>query len=103
MVAVRTTTPESAYKAAVACIEGGIKFIEITFSVPEAESVIKELIVDSRVTVGAGTVLCLGDARKALNAGASYLVSPNWGNLWGQGIYGVRLTFLPFPCEWQKG
>jgi 2-dehydro-3-deoxyphosphogluconate aldolase/(4S)-4-hydroxy-2-oxoglutarate aldolase len=77
MVAVRTTTPESAYKAAVACIEGGIKFIEITFSVPEAVSVIKELSVDSRVTVGAGTVLGLGDARKALNAGASYLVSPN--------------------------
>jgi 2-dehydro-3-deoxyphosphogluconate aldolase / (4S)-4-hydroxy-2-oxoglutarate aldolase len=77
MVAVRTATPEQAYNAAVACIEGGIKFIEITFSVPGAESVIKTLSADSRVTVGAGTVLTLEDARKALDSGASYLVSPN--------------------------
>ncbi|MGO9377701.1 MAG: bifunctional 4-hydroxy-2-oxoglutarate aldolase/2-dehydro-3-deoxy-phosphogluconate aldolase [Dissulfurispiraceae bacterium] len=77
MVAVRTDTAQEAYNAAVACIAGGIKFIEITFSVPGADSVIGDLIADSRVTVGAGTVLNLEDARKALKAGASYLVSPN--------------------------
>jgi len=57
-------------------MEGGIKYIEITFSVPEAESVIRELSADGRITVGAGTVLTLSDARKAIDAGASYLVSP---------------------------
>jgi 2-dehydro-3-deoxyphosphogluconate aldolase/(4S)-4-hydroxy-2-oxoglutarate aldolase len=31
-----------------------------------------------RVTVGAGTVLSVEDAKKALQAGASYLVSPNF-------------------------
>ena len=77
MVAVRTDTAEEAYNAAVACISGGVKFIEITFSVPGADSVISDLIADSRVTVGAGTVLNLEDARKALKAGASYLISPN--------------------------
>ena len=78
MVAVRTETPEDAYNAAVACIEGGIRFIEITFSVPEADGVIQRLSGDKRVTVGAGTILSLQDARKALKAGASYLVSPNF-------------------------
>jgi 2-dehydro-3-deoxyphosphogluconate aldolase/(4S)-4-hydroxy-2-oxoglutarate aldolase len=78
MVAVRTETPEDAYNAAIACIEGGIRFIEITFSVPEADGVIQRLSGDKRVTVGAGTILSVEDARKALKAGASYLVSPNF-------------------------
>ncbi len=60
----------------MACVEGGIRFIEITFSVPGADEVIGQLRKDGRVTVGAGTVLSVDDARKALNAGASYLVSP---------------------------
>ncbi len=76
-VAVRTDTPEEAYKAAVACVKGGIKLIEITFSVPDAAGVIKEISGSGDVAVGAGTVLTVGDAKKALAAGASYIVSPN--------------------------
>jgi 2-dehydro-3-deoxyphosphogluconate aldolase/(4S)-4-hydroxy-2-oxoglutarate aldolase len=78
MVAVRTETTEDAYHAAVACIEGGIRFIEITFSVPGADEVIRRLSGDKRVTVGAGTVLGVADLKKALKAGASYIVSPNF-------------------------
>jgi len=78
MVAVRTNTPENAYKAAEACIKGGVKLIEITFSVPEAEEVIKKLSSNNTVTVGAGTVLSMPDAKKALKAGAAYIVSPNF-------------------------
>jgi len=78
MVAIRTKTPEDAYNAAAACTEGGIRFIEITFSVPEAEEAIRQLSKDKRVTVGAGTILSIDDAKKALKAGASYLVSPNF-------------------------
>jgi 2-dehydro-3-deoxyphosphogluconate aldolase/(4S)-4-hydroxy-2-oxoglutarate aldolase len=78
MVAVRTPTAEEAYHAAMACVEGGIKFLEITFSVPGADDVIRRLSKDERVTVGAGTVLSVDDAKKALSAGASYLVSPNF-------------------------
>lgn len=78
MVAVRTSSPESAYKAAKACIEGGVKFIEITFSVPDAQEVIKKLSNDDRVSIGAGTILNISDAKKALSAGASYIVSPNF-------------------------
>lgn len=78
MVAVRTDTPEKAYKAAKACINGGVKLIEITFSVPEAEEVIKTLSDDDSVAVGAGTVLSTTDAKKALKAGATYIVSPNF-------------------------
>ncbi len=78
MVAVRTKTPEQAYMAAKACVEGGIRFIEITFSVPDAEDVIRRLSADPRAEVGAGTVLNPADVRKALRAGARYIVSPNF-------------------------
>jgi 2-dehydro-3-deoxyphosphogluconate aldolase/(4S)-4-hydroxy-2-oxoglutarate aldolase len=78
MVAVRTETAEDAYNAAAACIEGGIRFIEITFSVPGADEVIKRLSGDKRAVVGAGTVLGVADLKKALKAGASYIVSPNF-------------------------
>jgi 2-dehydro-3-deoxyphosphogluconate aldolase/(4S)-4-hydroxy-2-oxoglutarate aldolase len=78
MVAVRTDTPEKAYKAAEACVKGGVRLIEITFSVPEAEHVIKKLSADARIAVGAGTVLSIPEARKAIKAGASYIVSPNF-------------------------
>ena len=43
MVAVRTDTPEKAYRAATACIAGGIHLVEITFSVPGADEVIRML------------------------------------------------------------
>jgi 2-dehydro-3-deoxyphosphogluconate aldolase/(4S)-4-hydroxy-2-oxoglutarate aldolase len=78
MVAVRTETPEQAHGAALACIEGGIKFVEITFSVPDAEEVISKLGSDGRASIGAGTVLNREDAGKALRAGAKYIVSPNF-------------------------
>jgi len=78
MVAVRTETAEDAYNAAAACIKGGIRFIEITFSVPGADEVIRRLSGDKKAVVGAGTVLSVADLKKALKAGASYIVSPNF-------------------------
>ncbi len=76
MVAIRTASAEDAYHATMACVEGGIRFIEITFSVPGADDVIRRISGDKRVAIGAGTILTRDDARKALKAGASYLVSP---------------------------
>ncbi len=78
MVAVRTDTPDQAFNAAEACIKGGVRFIEITFSVPDADDVIKKLSNDDRVSIGAGTILNILDAKKALKAGAEYIVSPNF-------------------------
>ncbi len=76
MVAVRTDSPEKAYMAADACARGGVRFVEITFSVPDAEEVIRKLVARGEVRVGAGTVLSVGEAKKALKAGAEYIVSP---------------------------
>ena len=77
MAAVRTDTPEKALKAAGACIDGGFRFVEITFSVPGAEGVIEELCRRRDAVIGAGTVLNINEAELALKAGAAYIVSPN--------------------------
>lgn len=76
---VRAESPESAEKIAKACIDGGIPAIEITFTVPGADMVIKALkekFTRDELIVGAGTVLDSETARLAILAGAEYIVSP---------------------------
>ncbi len=69
-----------AIKAAHALIKGGIKGIEVTFTVPQADQIIAEIANhyknDASVIVGAGTVLDIVTARIAIMAGASFIVSP---------------------------
>src|SRR4030067_1289664 len=77
MVAVRTKTPEKAYQAEVACIKGGMRLVEITFSVPGAVEVIRELNQKTDACIGAWTILSISDRKKALKAGARYIVSPH--------------------------
>jgi len=64
--------------AADAVCEGGITIVEITMTVPGAVDVIRELTKsgDSKILVGAGTVLNAEAARRCLDAGAQFLVSP---------------------------
>lgn len=79
---VRGNTDVQAIKASEAIIEGGITGIELTFTVPNAEGAIKDLIEkyqkDPSVVVGAGTVLDATTARIAIMAGAQFIVSPSF-------------------------
>jgi 2-dehydro-3-deoxyphosphogluconate aldolase / (4S)-4-hydroxy-2-oxoglutarate aldolase len=73
---VRSKTPDAALALARAAAAGGIRFVEITFSVPGAVDVIKEL-ARRGVHVGAGTVLASQQAERAIGAGAEFVVSPS--------------------------
>lgn len=75
---VRASSPREARMAADAVCEGGIPIVEITMTVPGAVEVIRELAKGgpSDVLVGAGTVLNVDAARRCLDAGAQFLVSP---------------------------
>ncbi len=79
---VRGTTRQEALEASRAIIRGGIKGIELTFTVPQAAEVIAELVndyqEDQEVIIGAGTVLDAVTARLAIMAGAEYIVSPTF-------------------------
>jgi 2-dehydro-3-deoxyphosphogluconate aldolase/(4S)-4-hydroxy-2-oxoglutarate aldolase len=74
---VRSKATEEALALAQAAAEGGIKFVEITFSVPGALDVIKELAGRKTLHVGAGTVLAPQQAERAIAAGAEFVVSPS--------------------------
>ena len=77
---VREESQKRAIEAARTVIKGGIKGIEVTFSVPQADQVIAQLKEeyqnDSIVVIGAGTVLDAVTARLAILAGAEFIVSP---------------------------
>lgn len=76
---IRAESQEQGFKIVEAVKQGGIKFLEITLTVPGAVDIIKELVKkykDEEIFIGAGTVLDPETARIAILAGASYIVSP---------------------------
>ena len=75
---VRASSSREALIAAEAVCQGGIPIVEITMTVPGAIEVIRELSKSSgsEVLIGAGTVLDPDTARRCLDAGAQFLVSP---------------------------
>jgi 2-dehydro-3-deoxyphosphogluconate aldolase/(4S)-4-hydroxy-2-oxoglutarate aldolase len=76
---IRAGEPAAALEAARAVIRGGIALVEVTYSVPDAPRVMRQLVEDAHpgVIVGAGTVLTAAEAHAALLAGARFLIAPN--------------------------
>lgn len=78
---VRAESAEDAVKIVEAVLDGGIKSIELTYSVPRANDVIADLVATyagTDVMIGAGTVLEATSARLAIIAGAQFIVSPTF-------------------------
>lgn len=63
-------------RAARVLAESGVRFIEITCTVPDVLGVIERLHGLEHTTIGCGTVISVAQARSALKAGARFLVSP---------------------------
>ncbi|MCH8029155.1 MAG: bifunctional 4-hydroxy-2-oxoglutarate aldolase/2-dehydro-3-deoxy-phosphogluconate aldolase [Candidatus Dadabacteria bacterium] len=74
---IRAEEPGRAMECALACIEGGIRLIEVTFSFDGAEGVIGELSKRGEAHIGAGTVLNVDLAKIAASRGAEFIVSPH--------------------------
>ncbi|MBU3135523.1 bifunctional 2-keto-4-hydroxyglutarate aldolase/2-keto-3-deoxy-6-phosphogluconate aldolase [Clostridium gasigenes] len=77
---IRGQDVEEAIKIASSSVEGGIDILEITFTVPKANTVIERLVdmYGDKVVVGAGTVLDSETARFAILSGAQFIVGPNF-------------------------
>ncbi len=75
---VRAASVEEATRAVEAICTGGIPVVEITMTVPNAISVIREVAQQygDKVLIGAGTVTNAEQAESCLRAGAEFLVSP---------------------------
>lgn len=75
---VRAASVTEATRAVEAICAGGISIVEITMTVPNAVTVIREVAQQygNRVLIGAGTVTSAEQAESCVRAGAEFLVSP---------------------------
>jgi len=78
---VRTDSTDTARTQAGQLMAGGIELVEITFTVPGASSLVRDLVAQrgSRTPpwLGMGSVTTEARAREAVEAGAEFIVSPN--------------------------
>lgn len=78
LAVLRAPSYAAAVSAVDALVAGGVTGIEITYSTPDATAAIAEVARrhGDQVYLGAGTVLTEEQAREAVDAGATFLVSP---------------------------
>jgi 2-dehydro-3-deoxyphosphogluconate aldolase / (4S)-4-hydroxy-2-oxoglutarate aldolase len=73
---LRGKSADSVLEVAHVLLEEGFKFLEVTFTVPNALEVMRELSQVDGAIVGAGTVLEIAQYKAAEQAGAKFIVSP---------------------------
>ncbi len=79
---VKIEHSEQAAGLAEALLKGGLPCAEITFRTEAAEESIRKIVAaQPEILVGAGTVLSLPQARRAVEAGARFIVSPGFDAL----------------------
>jgi 2-dehydro-3-deoxyphosphogluconate aldolase/(4S)-4-hydroxy-2-oxoglutarate aldolase len=76
---IRRTDSSLAVETAQALLEGGVQVVEITLNTTGAEDMLRALAkqVGDRMLIGAGTVMSADEVRRALDAGARFIVSPH--------------------------
>lgn len=76
---IKINDASKAVPLAKALIEGGLAAAEVTFRTDAAEDAIRAISTAyPDMLVGAGTVLTIEQAQRALNAGAKFIVSPGF-------------------------
>ncbi len=74
---VKLDSEEDAAALGGALLRGGLPAVEVTFRTEAAESCIRRMRREyPDMLIGAGTVICVEQAERALEAGAGFLVSP---------------------------
>lgn len=94
---LRAPSPEAAFRAGMAAFQGGIRALEVTFTVPRAEETIARLRkeLSDQAIVGAGTVLNFAQAQQASDAGAQFSVSPHTDVKLIEWHLSRELTYVP--------
>lgn len=75
---IRGTDSSASVRTAVALVEEGITYLEVSLNTPDALDVIAAVRREAgdRATIGAGTVLTGDDAARVADAGGQFLVTP---------------------------
>ena len=103
---LRGVKEESLQGVAEATLAGGLRFLEITLNTPDAFHLIKKATDQySELTIGAGTVLSAEEAKKAFDAGAQFIVAPDFEEDVAAFCVENKLAYFPgalTPTEIQK-
>lgn len=73
---IRGIEKEEILEVITALYRGGIRCLEITLNTPGALEMITQARESKDILVGAGTVLGVEDAKKAIDAGAQFVLAP---------------------------
>jgi 2-dehydro-3-deoxyphosphogluconate aldolase/(4S)-4-hydroxy-2-oxoglutarate aldolase len=95
---IRADTADAANRSADACFEGGVRALEITFTISGAARAIEEQRTrhsSHDVVIGAGTVLDPETARIAILAGAQFIVSPALNSDTARLCNRYQIPFMP--------
>ncbi|QUG43861.1 bifunctional 2-keto-4-hydroxyglutarate aldolase/2-keto-3-deoxy-6-phosphogluconate aldolase [Psychrobacillus sp. INOP01] len=94
---VRADDTEQAKRITEAALRGGVSAIEITYTIPGATEVIRELAEEFKedILIGAGTVLDAETARIAILAGSQYVVSPYFSEATATLCNRYQIPYMP--------
>lgn len=94
---VRAENTEQAKRITEAALQGGVSAIEITYTIPGATEVIRELAEEFKedILIGAGTVLDAETARIAILAGSQYVVSPYFSEATATLCNRYQIPYMP--------
>lgn len=93
---IRGNNKDEALNIIEGAIEGGIKLIEVTYTNKDASEIIKSLVGKYEdIVIGAGSVLNVDIARKAIKAGSKFVVGPNFDSLTSEYCREKNVKYIP--------
>lgn len=92
---VRGKSHEEARGYMEACLKGGIKSLELTYTIPNVCEIIKEYSSHAEALIGVGSVLNGKMASDAIEAGAKYVVSPGYSEEVNKVCKEMNVLYLP--------
>lgn len=92
---VRSKTQDEAREYVKACLAGGVKPIELTYSIPNVCELIREYRDNDDMILGVGSVLNAQMALDAIDAGARYVVSPGYSEDINKVCKEKNIPYLP--------
>ena len=92
---VRGKSHEEARGYMEACLKGGIKSLELTYTIPNLCELIKEYSSHAEALIGVGSVLNGKMASDAIEAGAKYVVSPGYSEEVNKVCKEMNVLYLP--------
>ena len=98
VVIMRGFPTETAKSLTRALSQGGLKTIEVTMNTPDAPEQIRQIIEQHEgedIQIGAGTVTHPKVLERALDAGASFIVTPHWNDAVVAQCQSSKIPFLP--------